>query len=220
MEPQMTFSFDQPIEKQWRTIGLLRDETGNTFRIFIIGKFKKDVEEFLKLVKKGEFNIRVNVKPLPIPAEKEDLGAQAFSIDSEETEAEDEAETPIGNFSWNNISVGISRFGKMHIGKPYVITYEIDPPIYPPGTFEARFDDQEQADVLCEVRQGEVQVQLQELDKYWQPTSHILAKSVIPAHPAEWHEPKNGDGNWVLRVTGIAVGGSYFKLYYQKKAVS
>ncbi|HOT93324.1 MAG TPA: hypothetical protein PLJ78_16380 [Anaerolineae bacterium] len=210
MEPQSTLQFDSPLVKYWQTIGLLEDIEGNEFRVFVKGPRKQDVEEFLKLVKNGDFKIGITVTPLGRPDES---GAFELSVPVETGGVAGEI------FTWQDISVGISRWS-IKTPKPYRITYEIDPPIYPPtGTssnqFAVCFDDHDRADVYCTVGSGAVIIQLRELDRYWQDTTHVLQSVVAPGQPVDWHEPKQGVGNWAVRITGRDPV-SYFTLYYEK----
>ncbi len=202
--------FEESPVKSWQVIGLLEDEIGNSFRLFLSATLKRDLDKFISQINKGEVQITVQV----IPRER-------LQETSDSVVVSDNNALPDANMITGNVRIGISRLD-MKVKPPYQIRYVIDPPISRPvahmDRFQATFDDQDIADILCEVRQGRVEIGLEELNASGRTISGPLVQIASVGNPAVFHRSKTPGsiGNWLVWVRGER-DNSYFVLKYDKQ---
>jgi hypothetical protein len=213
----------------WQATGLLNDERGNSFRIFVYGRSKAGVHKFVQYLERkkaeGQPAIRVSVtRTKKYRGRKRGLEDQVASSSGEvEPGDADHIKLP-------GVSIGISRL-KMVTRRPYTITYTIDPPIPlseertetdPMGepvnvwtnVFEAEFSDLDEANILCEAKSGNVQVELCELDKAGNRIQRDVQDTVATS-TAKLNQVSKTTGKWVVQVKGLDAT-NYFTLSWDK----
>ncbi len=195
--------FPKPV-KLWQAIGLLEDEQGYTFCVYVSGPTKAQVEAFIELVKAGEIKITPEIKPGPTVA------GRADGIPAKEPASLPEATELSG------LRIGISRLNaRTQLVPPYTITYTVDPPLAKNQEMTFTFDDQSVADLLCTVSQGKVDVTLFERDQF---NSEVQprASTASAANPVVFHERSLSNTNrWGVRIRG-RLASNAFALAYDK----
>ncbi len=198
---QSSLTFQDP-KKFWQALGVLTDELGNTFRVFVTGAAKRDVDRFVQYQKRQQ-GISITVKPGARRSAKSSGGSAGESA-------------PLaGPIQVGGVTVSISRL-HMVTKPPYIITYTIDPPAPVDPPFVTEFSlEKSNVKVVCTAIRGVVNAELFELDVDGTTPLSRASQTITAPDSGSLTATRQASGTWQVKVVEAAAA-SYFKLSWDR----
>jgi hypothetical protein len=194
----------QKLEKFWQVIGVLTDELGNTFRVFVTGVTRRDVDRFINYQQRHQ-GISIVVRP----GARKSARPQGDALAGADGGAKPFA-AQVGG-----VTVSISRL-HMVTKPPYTITYTIDPPAPVDPPFKTEFSlEKSNVKVVCTATRGSVNAELLELDVDGLTPLARTSQTIVAPDSGSLTATRQASGTWQVKVVE-AEPSSYFKLSWDR----
>jgi hypothetical protein len=199
--------------RRYVSYGVLKNSKGDKFKLTISGTNKEQVQKFIdyqkKQAQKNE-GIKITI------GSRQKRKALASQLKTPEKAVESKQDKEYTQAKWQGISINLSPDinAKNISNKPFVLHYEIDPPIMEAKVHDYTFQNNGMVTLECSVVDGRVKIQLFEFtDDLHTASNQKLSTNNEPAPIVSKTSPgkfqvahdsgTHGNGFWNFRVTGV-----------------